>query len=149
MDWKQQRSAQLDIGLQLWLDLVLQWGPCLLVSHLEACVTRHDQLEVLADTFKGKAPSTILKRVRALALLQNFLKGKGFTFPCSEEEVYGFLKCLQKDEAFLSRISSVLEALNFTMHVVGVSELEGACESRRCKGLGVTECFTEGKQAPR
>ena len=33
VDWKQQRSAQWDIGLQVWLDLVLQWGPCLLVSH--------------------------------------------------------------------------------------------------------------------
>ena len=147
VDWKQQRSAQWDIGLHMWLDMVLQWGPCLLVSHLEACVTRQDQLEVLSDTFKGKAPSTILKRARSLSALHAFLKGRGATFPCAEEDVYAFLKQLQRDEAPVSRISAVLEALNFTWHVVGVCELESSCKSRRCKGLGVTECFAEAKQA--
>ena len=122
-------------------------GPCLLVSHLEACVTRQDQLEVLSDTFKGKAPSTILKRARSLPALHAFLKGRGATFPCTEEDVYAFLKQLQRDEAPVSRISAVLEALNFTWHVVGVCELESSCKSRRCKGLGVTECFAEAKQA--
>ena len=32
--------------------------------------------------------------------------------------------------------------------MVGVSELQGVCQSRRCKGLCVTECFTEARQAP-
>ena len=98
---------------------------------------------------KGRRPPRSSSESVPWPCCRIFLKGRDSPSPCSEEEVYGFLKCLQKDEAFLSRISSVLEALNFTMHVVGVSELEGACESRRCKGLGVTECFTEGKQAPR
>ena len=61
--------------------------------------------------------------------------------------MYAFLKQLQRDKAPVSRISSVLEALNFTWHVVGVCELESPCKSRRCKGLGVTECFAEAKQA--
>ena len=74
VDWKQQRSAQLEIGLQTWLELVLKWGPCVLTSQTEACTNRCDQLEVIGDILKGKAPSTILKRARALVLLQDFLK---------------------------------------------------------------------------
>ncbi|CAE7319659.1 unnamed protein product, partial [Symbiodinium microadriaticum] len=148
VDWKQQRSAQLEIGLQTWLELVLKWGPCVLTSHVEACTSRCDQLEVIGDILKGKAPSTILKRARALVLLQDFLKERDSSFPCAEEEVYQFLKVLERDKAPKSRIASVMEALNFTLYVVGVSELQGVCQSRRCKGLCVTECFTEARQAP-
>ena len=81
VDWKQQRSAQLDIGLQTWLELVLRWGPCVLSSQVEVCSSRSEQLEVIGDTFKGKAPSTILKRARALMLLQDFLKEKELHVP--------------------------------------------------------------------
>ncbi|CAE7557874.1 unnamed protein product, partial [Symbiodinium necroappetens] len=117
VDWKQQRSAQLEIGLQTWLELVLKWGPCVLTSHVEACTSRCDQLEVIGDILKGKAPSTILKRARALILLQDFLKERDSFFPCAEEEVYQFLKVLERDKAPKSRIASVMEALNFTLHV--------------------------------
>ncbi|CAE7424754.1 unnamed protein product, partial [Symbiodinium necroappetens] len=78
----------------------------------------------------------------------DFLKERDSVFPCAEEEVYQFLKVLERDKAPKSRIASVMEALNFTLHVVGVSELQGVCQSRRCKGLCITECFTEAKHAP-
>ncbi|CAE7726887.1 unnamed protein product, partial [Symbiodinium microadriaticum] len=148
VDWKQQRSAQLGIGLDLWLSLVSRWGDCLLAAHLDACVSRDDKLEVLGDIMKGKAPSTILKRARALILLQDFLADKNVTFPCRESDVYDFLKTLERDGAPSSRISSIMEALNFVRHVIGVSEIESSCLSRRCKGICTTVHFSEPRQAP-
>ena len=81
VDWKQQRSAQLSIGLDLWLSLVSRWGDCLLAAHLDACVSRDDKLEVLGDIMKGKAPSTILKRARALNFAARLLDRQERHFP--------------------------------------------------------------------
>ncbi|CAE7938108.1 unnamed protein product, partial [Symbiodinium necroappetens] len=61
---------------------------------------------------KGKAPSTILKRARALVLLQDFLNDKNVSFPCLESDVYDFLKTLERDGAPPSRISSIMEVLH-------------------------------------
>ena len=148
VDWKQQRSAQMTIGLDLWLSLVSKWGDCLLAAHLDACVSREDKIEVLGDIMKGKAPSTILKRARALVLLQDFLNDKNVSFPCVESDVYEFLKTLERDGAPPSRISSIMEAPNFVRHVIGVSEIESSCLSRRCKGICTTVHFSEPRQAP-
>ncbi|CAE7781121.1 kptA, partial [Symbiodinium sp. CCMP2592] len=147
VDWKQQRSEQLAIGLDMWLCMVLQWGPCLLVSQLDACSSREDQIEVLGDIMKGKAPSTVLKRARSLTLLHDFVREKSATFPCAESHVYDFLKTLEREGAPPSRLSSVLEAINFTLHVVGVSELADVSSSRRCKGICTSEFFKEPNQA--
>jgi len=49
---------------------------------MDACVTREDQIGVLGDILKDKAPSTVLKRVRAISILQDFLKDRESTFPC-------------------------------------------------------------------
>ncbi|CAE7247216.1 unnamed protein product, partial [Symbiodinium sp. CCMP2456] len=103
VDWRQQRTAQLEIGL---------------------------------------------KQARAISILQDFLKDRGSTFPCTESDLYDFLKVMEKEGAPASRIASIMEAVNFTRHVVGVSELAGACLSRRCKGICTRENFVEPKQAP-
>ncbi|CAE6970985.1 unnamed protein product [Symbiodinium sp. CCMP2592] len=131
----------------MWLCMVLQWGPCLLVSQLDACSSREDQIEVLGDIMKGKAPSTVLKRARSLTLLHDFVREKSATFPCAESHVYDFLKTLEREGAPPSRLSSVLEAINFTLHVVGVSELAEVSSSRRCKGICTSEFFKEPNQA--
>ncbi|CAE7441415.1 unnamed protein product [Symbiodinium sp. CCMP2592] len=143
-----QREAQFEIGIDLWMTLMKGWSSCSFVDLLDAELPGDAQRGVISDIFRRKAPSTLLKRGRAIANFQSYLEENLATFPCVERELYQYLKHLEKHGAPKSRCSGLLEALAFVRHVVGVEEVECLLKSRRCRGLGVVESFKESKQAP-
>ena len=148
VSWKDQRAAQFDIGVDLWFSLIKSWGPCNFVDMLNAETQGDSQREVVSDILRGKAPSTLLKRARALTGLQAFLEERLAIFPCDEKDLYAFLKYMEAEGFAKSRCSGLLEALAFVRHVIGVDEVEDLLKSRRCRGVGVTETFKASKQAP-
>ncbi|CAE7875318.1 unnamed protein product, partial [Symbiodinium sp. KB8] len=148
VSWKDQRAAQFDIGVDLWFSLIKSWGPCNFVDMLNAETQGDSQREVVSDILRGKAPSTLLKRARALTGLQAFLEERLATFPCDEKDLYAFLKYMEAEGFAKSRCSGLLEALAFVRHVIGVDEVEDLLKSRRCRGVGVTETFKASKQTP-
>ena len=147
VDWKSQRSEQLDIGLRLWLKVTSSWEACLLRSQLDE-MDQSGQITLLGYILRGKAPSTVLKRARSLVPVMDFLRENETFFPCDEELLYSFLKKLESSGAPKSRLCSLMEYLNFVEHVMGVSEASLLTSSRRCKGVCVFEIFKEAKQAP-
>ena len=148
VSWKDQRAAQFDIGVDLWFSLIKSWGPCNFVDMLNAEIQGDSQREVVSDILRGKAPSTLLKRARALSGLQAFLAERLATFPCDEKDLYAFLKYMEAEGFAKSRCTGLLEALAFVRHVIGVDEVDDLLKSRRCRGVGVTETFKASKQAP-
>ena len=146
--WSEQREAQFEIGIGLWLSLMKDWGNCRFLEMLDAELPGDPQRAVVSDIFRGKAPSALLKRGRAIANFQYFLADKFVTFPCLEKEPYAYLKKLEGEGAPKSRYSGLLEALAFVRHVVGVEEIDYLLKSRRCRGIGLVEEFKESKQAP-
>ena len=146
--WSEQREAQFEIGIDLWLSLMKDWGNCRFLEMLDAELPGDLQRAVVSDIFRGKAPSALLKRGRAIANFQYFLADKFVTFPCLEKEPYAYLKKLEGEGAPKSRCSGLLEALAFVRHVVGVEEIDYLLKSRRCRGIGLVEEFKESKQAP-
>ena len=148
VSWKDQRAAQFDIGVDLWFSLINSWGPCNFVDMLDAEIQGDPQREVVSDILRGKAPSTLLKRARAISGLQAFLTERGATFPCDEKDLYAFLKYMEAEGFAKSRCTGLLEALAFVRHVIGVDEVDDLLKSRRCRGVGVTETFRASKQAP-
>ncbi|CAE7262322.1 unnamed protein product [Symbiodinium sp. KB8] len=145
---RDQRAAQFDIGVDLWLTLIKGWGPCNFVDMLEAELQGDSQREVVSDVLRGKAPSTLLKRARAISGLQAFLAERMISFPCGEKDLYTFLKHMEAEGMAKSRCTGLLEALAFVRHVIGVEEVEELLKSRRCRGVGVVEAFKASKQAP-
>ncbi|CAE7284713.1 unnamed protein product, partial [Symbiodinium sp. KB8] len=105
------------------------------------------EMGVFGEIF-GKAPSTLLKRARAISGLQAFLAEREATFPCDEKDLYAFLKYMEAEGFAKSRCTGLLEALAFVRHVIGVDEVDDLLKSRRCRGVGVTETFRASKQAP-
>ena len=84
--------------------------------------------------FHPEAPSTLLMRVNALL---TFHKAAGWSyesFPCSEIFLYEHLETARAGGAKSSQMSSLVEALVFTRHVLQVEELDEAIKSRRCSG---------------
>ena len=148
VSWSEQREAQFEIGIDLWLSLMKDWGRCKFIELLDSEPPGDAQRAVVTDVFRGKAPSTLLKRGRAVAHLQAFLEERFATFPCLERDLYSCLKKMESDGLPKSRCTSLLEALTFVRHVVGVEEAECLIKSRRCRGIGVVEEFKEAKQAP-
>ena len=148
VSWSEQREAQFEIGIDLWLSLMKDWGRCKFIELLDSEPPGDAQRAVVTDVFRGKAPSTLLKRGRAVAHLQAFLEGRFATFPCLERDLYSFLKKMESDGLPKSRCTGLLEALAFVRHVIGVEEAECLIKSRRCRGIGVVEEFKESKQAP-
>ena len=85
VSWSEQREAQFEIGIDLWLSLMKDWGRCKFIELLDSEPPGDAQRAVVTDVFRGKAPSTLLKRGRAVAHLQAFLEGRFATFPCLEK----------------------------------------------------------------
>ena len=124
------------------------WNPCDFVDMLEAEAQGDAQREVVSDVLRGKTPSTLRKRARAISGLQAFLTEKMITFPCGEKDLYTFLKHMEAEGMAKSRCTGLLEALAFVRHVIGVDEVEDLLKSRRCRGVGVVEAFKASEQAP-
>ncbi|CAE7231133.1 unnamed protein product [Symbiodinium sp. CCMP2592] len=106
------------------------------------------QIGLLEDFFRGRAPSTLLKRAKALAKVANWLQEKGApAYPISEKLFYEFLPAERALGAPASRLKGYHEAIVFSRFVLGVAGLELATASRRCLGATKSDEPRDRKQA--
>ena len=133
--WLELRDAQFQTALIRWLDVLLQLpDSCTIVMQLKLFGSVTDQLRMLRDIFIKKAPQTLLKRCHSFIRFVSNLRETGETFPGSERGFYLFLCKLRDAGAPTSNLQSIIQALNFAQHVVGLPELSALTLSRRCTG---------------
>ena len=110
--------------------------------------TIEGQISLLEDFFRGRAPSTLMKRARSLAKIANWLQASDAQgFPISEKLFYEFLRDERSKGAPASRLKAYHEAVVFSRFVLGVSGLERAISSRRCLGAAKSDFPRDRKQA--
>ena len=116
--WKEKREKELLESLGLWLALIQSWSA---EEHLvQQVLGAPDPLEVVRDLLGRKAPSTLIKRYRSLVSYCNFLGSRDVGFPGTEGLLYEFLCELRAKGRPPSARKSVIEALSFVRHVLGV-----------------------------
>ena len=146
--WTEMRDSKFQTALRRWLDVLLQLPPnCGIVVQLKQVGDTSHQLRMLRDIFAKKAPQTLLKRCHSFLRFVCHLKDVGETFPGTEQGFYGFLCRLRDAGASTSNLQSVVQALNFAQHVVGLPELTVVTTSRRCIGAVGTRNVGPKRQA--
>eukprot|EP00435_Cladocopium_sp_Y103_P035239 s580_g9.t1 len=135
--WEEERESQLQMALKRWLVVVLSFNRHTQVwTQIAAEQDDLAKLTVLSDLFRGRAPATLLKRVRAMEKFCNYF-GQG-NFPTSEVNIYRFFQVERNNGAPPSRLKSFLEALAFGFHVLGMDELKDSLNSRRLHGCALS-----------
>ena len=135
-EWQEERESLLQAALKRWLVTVISFSETSLIWQ-QISVEGSDvkKLAILADVFSGKAPTTLLKRVRAVEKLVSHL-GVG-NFPAKEPEFYKLFQSERENGAPASRLKSYLESLAFCLHIFGMDELKEVVQSRRLHGATV------------
>ena len=130
--WREERESLLQSSLKRWL---VPSSYCNVKSNIrtqfDGELTELGKLTLLADIFKGRAPATLLKRVRSGEDVQPFWFG---IFTPDEPSVYQFFTPERKQGAPHSRLKGFLEALSFCRHVLSMDQLAQTVQSRRCLG---------------
>ena len=136
MTWQEERESVLQGALKRWLVVCSHFhAKTLIRNQLDSTPEELQKLTVLADVFRGRAgraPATLLKRVRALEKMCLHFGIGGF--PPSEQSMYEFFNLERIRGAPPSRLKSFMEATNFCHHVLSMSELAIVVSSRRCIG---------------
>jgi site-specific recombinase XerD len=91
-------------------------------------------LELLDAVFGLKSPNTLLKRLRAIKLYNQW-QIRNFTeawIPLSEQRVWAYMRALKEAKAPASRAVSLLESIRFCHYMLKV---DGALENLKIKGL--------------
>ena len=146
--WTEMRDSQFQIALKRWLDVLLQLpDSCSVVVQLRQVGDVSHQLRMLRDIFCRKAPQTLLKRCHSFLRFVHHLKLTGKSFPGSESDLYAYLCHLRDSGAATSNLQSIVQALNFAQHVVGLQELMTITMSRRCIGAVGTKNSGPKRQA--
>ena len=131
--WQEERESILQNALKRWLVVCTYFNAKSIIRvQLDCAFGELDKLNLLADVFRGRAPSTLLKRVRAVEKMCKFF-GIG-SFPPTEGEMYSFCVSERNLGAPPSRLRSFMEALNFCRHILSMEELGSVVNSRRCVG---------------
>ena len=148
--WQEQRALDFDRAIKLWLHTILRWDAnCEIRQMVCEESSPEDQVRLLEDFFRGRAPSTLLKRARALARIANWLmESKCSGYPISEKLFYEFLRDERDKGAPASRLKGYQEAIVFSRFVLGVKGLEDASSSRRCLGATKVDLAKDRNQAP-
>ena len=94
-------------------------------------------LELLDATFGLKSPGTLLKRLCAIKLFNQW-QMRNFTetwIPFSEQRAWAYMRDLKETKAPASRAVSLLESIRFCHYVLKVDGALSVLESLRIKGL--------------
>eukprot|EP00435_Cladocopium_sp_Y103_P044661 s357_g12.t1 len=144
--WQEERESLLQSALKRWLVVISYFNARTVIRiQLDCSADEVEQLQLLADVFRGRAPSTILKRVRsAEKLCLHFGIGE---FPPSEEKLYEFFAFERGRGAPASRLKGFMECLMFCRHILSMPELEPIVTSRRCMGATMSDIPSTIKQA--
>ena len=142
--WQEIHEAKLDTALKRFFDVVIMFPTSYqLVAQLAALKTVGEQMNTMRDVLGSKSPLTLLKRVNSITRYMSFLRSRGIAAPGVESDFYAFLNEQRDAGAPQSRLASVVEAVRFLEHVIG---LEGVSDllSKRC--LGAARLPTAGPQ---
>ncbi|CAE7465084.1 unnamed protein product, partial [Symbiodinium pilosum] len=134
VSWRAKREKEMEEALELWEAFMLSWPSHLAVVSQLASLSESARPRMVRDLLGHKAPSTLLKRYRALRGYFDYLSGFRVSFPGSESDCYGYLCHLQDKGKAASARKGVLEALAFARFVIGLVEVGNLNESRRCHG---------------
>ena len=136
--WQEERESMLQTAIKRWLVVVIGFSESTVVwQQLASEPDDVGKLTVLGDLFRGKAPATLLKRVRAVEKMCQFL-GVGI-FPASESKVYKFFTFERAHGAPVSRLRSYLEALALCYHVFSMTELKEVISGKRLHGCTISD----------
>ena len=136
--WQEERESLLQSALKRWVVTLCNFAPWTIIRcQLDECTTDVERLTLVADYLRGRAPATLLKRVRSIEKVCLYL-GDG-RFPPNEQQMYKFFCAEREAGAPASRMKSHFEALVFCHHVFSVSELGLVVNSKRCHGVTVSE----------
>ena len=146
--WKEERESQHQTAIFRWHAMLLSWHDEVdICCALQCRASAQEQLQIIVDILYNKAPSTLMKRVRSLSRVTNYFLDRGISFPCTEEQTYGFL-CSDRDSgAAPSRMKSTLEACVFARHILGVTQFDSIINSRRCSGTAASNIHKTIKQS--
>ena len=149
MSWKDTATSHWEVSIRRWHTMVLHWETSAsAILEIQSREGFRSQAQILVDLFYNKSPSTLLKRCNSLGRLVNYLNLTGKVFPCQECELYDYL-CQERDlGAPSSRLVSLMQALTFVRHVLGVEELDECICSRRCHGASQSASRQVFRQAP-
>ena len=148
MSWNEAQDAKLDTAIKRWYDLVLRFPYGVVIKDQMALLAEvSDQLRVLRDVFATKSPLTLIKRANSLQRYVNFLDSQGALFPGDESLLYKHF-CAERDcGSPPSRLQSVVEAVRFVEHVMGVSQLGAELLSKRVIGASKFQVSGPRRQA--
>ena len=127
VSWSEQRAIDFDRAIKLWLHTILRWDTNCEVRQM-VCEesSPEDQFRLLEDFFRGRAPSTLIKRARALARIANWLMERDSSgYPISEKLFYEFLRDERSRGAPASRLKGYQEAIVFSSICVGGQRARG------------------------
>lgn len=142
--WQEIHEAKLDTALKRFFDVVIMFPTSYqLVSQLAALKTLGEQMNTMRDVLGSKSPLTLLKRVNSITRYTSFLRARGIGAPGVESDLYAFLNEQRDAGAPQSRLASVVEAVRFAEHVLGLEGVSGLL-SKRC--LGAARLPTAGPQ---
>ena len=142
--WQEIHEAKLDTALKRFFDVVIMFPTSYqLVSQLAALKTLGEQMNTMRDVLGSKSPLTLLKRVNSITRYTSFLRARGIGAPGVESDFYAFLNEQRDAGAPQSRLASVVEAVRFLEHVLGLEGVSGLL-SKRC--LGAARLPTAGPQ---
>jgi hypothetical protein len=136
--WEVVQDRARQHALWRWRSLILEMfevcavGQELLSSCLEAAGDAKLR-QVLADTFAGKANSTLNKRAASMIKYISWCRSEGLPpFPLEETTAYGYVSSLAGGAASTAR--SFVQALNFCKGVLGLQGVSELMRSRRIAG---------------
>ena len=142
IDFLENRKASMKVAVDKFCKLILMNPKGFeLGSHLAEGLSSQDMEKEIIDwleaAFSMKAPNTVNKRASALLLYAAFVfdYGTGKPFPVSTGEVVKYFQLLKESGRYVSRASSLREALRFAHYTIGLKGAISACDDVRVKAL--------------
>ena len=129
---QEERKSLLQCSLERGLVALSDFNTKTIIRmQLDCELTELGNSTLLADNFRGRAPATLLGRVRSVEkMYTNFGLGG---FPPDEPLVHQFFTAERKQDATPSCLKGFLEALSFCLHVLFVDQLGQVVQSHRCQ----------------
>ena len=145
--WEETMEAKLDMSLKRWYDVIICFPTSFtVVAQLAEFKTVPEQLRMVRDVLGSKSPQTLLKRANSMVRYLTYLRGKGVVPPGTEANLYAFFLEQKDTGAPVSRLASVVEAIRFSEHVLGL-EIADILLSKRCIGAARRRGDAPVKQA--
>ena len=147
--WKDQREADLQRGIKLWIAVTSRWSNWSSLSVKRSEMRDEGEVFMMfAHVFAGRAPVTVRKRGAAILKICDYLEENNLEqFPMKELTFYRFLCFEESVGAPASRLKGMMQAIAFCRHVLDVPELQCILDSKRCSGVTREACPKERKQA--